>query len=66
MEDENLIAHCDKCEQMFPTIIVSCVRCCKETSRIRGCVDTLLSRNLCFECFRELDEKAWRYDEACK
>jgi hypothetical protein len=51
---------------MFPTLIHTCATCCKEIAKSRGWNMTNPARNICFECFTELDEKAWKYDQLNK
>ena len=63
--NNDTIHNCDKCNEMFPTIIHTCP-CGKELARTRGHSYTHPYRSFCFECWQELDEKSWKYDQLNK
>ena len=65
MNNDNIFS-CEKCNEMFPKIIFTCPECCKEAGWARGYNMTNPARILCFECFNNLREKAWKYDNLCE
>lgn len=60
------IVTCDKCEQIYPKIIFTCVECCVQLGWARGYNLDHPSRHICFECWGKLNEKAWMYDDLNK
>lgn len=63
---DGTIVKCDKCDEVYPTIIFTCEKCNNKVGWARAYDITYPSRHLCFECWQILDDKAWRYDQLDK
>jgi hypothetical protein len=57
---------CEKCQEVFPTIIHTCWGCKKIVVKSRGAEMIHSNRTLCVECYTELSEQAWKYRDLCK
>ena len=66
--DSGIIAVCDKCEEMWPTIIFTCKSCYSEVARARGWENSKTFSTVfwCFDCSQELEDKAWKYEDLQK
>lgn len=61
---DDTITKCDKCEEMYPTIIFTCRDCYTEVATARGFKDKTPCVYFCFECWQKLNEKVWLYDHS--
>ena len=67
MYDNNeYLDQCDKCKEVYPTIMFTCSDCYKEIATARGWKDKLPYRFLCTDCMNKVYEKAWKYDQLNK
>lgn len=66
--DSGIIAVCDKCEQMWPTIIHTCKGCHQEVAKSRGYHSNIQLWPVfwCFDCSQKLEDKAWKYEDLQK
>lgn len=63
-----IVAVCDKCDEAWPTIVLTCRSCHRELVKVRQ-FDTrphMMPVFWCFPCAQELKHKAWKYEELCK
>jgi hypothetical protein len=59
---------CPTCSIHYPTIIHTCQVCSKIIATSRGFKSEVYEApySLCNECWKEMAEKSWKYEELCK